>query len=157
MKTKLFKTTALALALVATGVNAYNTVPAIEAMLKEGNIANIDSEVAVIDRLEYDFARASIRDDYYTDLDQLARTIVTEKYAIALRGHADSIGNYVANWKLSDKRAIEVKEYLIAKGVEENRIVTTPYGSTIPIATNKTPEGRQKNRRVEVRLRKLNE
>ncbi|RDC66521.1 OmpA family protein [Adhaeribacter pallidiroseus] len=157
MKTSLFQTAALSLALVATGVNAYHTAPAIAAISKAKNLKNTDAEAAVIDRLEYDFAKATIRDDYYQDLDQLASTIVNEKYAISLRGHADSIGNYVANWKLSDKRALEVKEYLVQKGVDEKRIVTTPYGSTEPIATNKTPEGRQKNRRVEVKLRKLNE
>ncbi|PSR57496.1 OmpA family protein [Adhaeribacter arboris] len=123
--------------------------------LKE--LKNKELKVDVITKLEYDFAQAAIRDAYYTDLDQLARTIVNEKYALSLRGHADSIGSYVGNWKLSDKRAMEVKEYLVSKGVEENRIVTTPYGSTVPIATNKTAEGRQKNRRVEVKLRKLNE
>ncbi len=105
MKTSLFKTAALGLALVATGVNAYHSVPAIKSIIEAKNLKNAEAKVAIIDRLEYDFAKAAIRDNYYRDLDQLASTIVNEKYAISLRGHADSIGNYVANWKLSDKRA----------------------------------------------------
>lgn len=111
---------------------------------------------AAINNLEYDFAQAAIRPAYYPELDQLAKTIIAEEYALALRGHADSIGNYVANWKLSEKRAVAVKAYLVAQGVKEERIVTTPYGSTLPVADNKTPQGRQKNRRVEVKLKETN-
>ncbi|QMU28900.1 OmpA family protein [Adhaeribacter radiodurans] len=157
MRTKLFRTVAFCLALVATGVNAYHTVPVIKSVIGPEKLKNKNLKVDVITKLEYDFAKASIRNDYCPNLDQLAEIIVNEKYAISLRGHADSIGSYVGNWKLSDKRALKVKEYLLSKGVEENRIVTTPYGSTQPIAPNLTAEGRQKNRRVEISLRKLNE
>ena len=79
MKTSLFKTAALGLALVATGVNAYHSAPAIKSIIKAKILKNTDSKAAVIDRLEYDFAKASIRNDYYRDLDQLASTIVNEK------------------------------------------------------------------------------
>jgi OOP family OmpA-OmpF porin len=106
--------------------------------------------------LEYDTNKPSIRDNYYKNLDELANTIKEDNYAVSLRGHADSRGRYKYNWVLSDNRAISVRDYLVSKGVKENRIVTTPYGSTVPVATNKTPEGRQKNRRVEIELRKIN-
>lgn len=153
MKTNLFKTSFFALALVFTGVKAYNNAPGTELIRDTEKLTKTDLKVAGIDNLEYDFAKASIRDDYYTDLDKLAQTVIADDYVLSLRGHADSIGNYVANWKLSDKRALEVKDYLVSKGVKEERIVTSPYGSTIPIATNTTPEGRQKNRRVEIKLK----
>jgi outer membrane protein OmpA-like peptidoglycan-associated protein len=111
--------------------------------------------VAVPKKLEYDNNKESIRRAYFANLDQLVKTIKDNNYAVSLRGHADSIGKYKYNWVLSDKRAISVKDYLVSKGIKEDRIVTTPFGSTVPIATNKTPAGRQKNRRVEIELRKI--
>lgn len=106
-------------------------------------------------KLEYDNARPTIRASYYANLDLLAKSIKDENYAVSLRGHADAIGKYKYNWMLSDERAVNVKKYLISKGVSESRIITTPFGSTVPIASNSTPEGRQKNRRVEIELKKI--
>ncbi|MET1056974.1 MAG: OmpA family protein [Pedobacter sp.] len=111
---------------------------------------------ALTKKLEYDTDKPSIRDAYYSNLDELAKTIREDNYAVSVRGHADSRGRYKYNWVLSDKRAISVKDYLVSKGVKENRIITTPYGSTVPIATNSTAAGRQKNRRVEIELKKIN-
>jgi outer membrane protein OmpA-like peptidoglycan-associated protein len=105
--------------------------------------------------LEYDFNKPSVRDAYYKKLDQLAEAVINDNYAVSLKGHADGIGAYKYNWVLSDKRAISVKDYLVTKGVKSERIVTTPFGSTVPIATNKTAAGRQKNRRVEIELKKM--
>jgi len=110
---------------------------------------------ALTKKLEYDTNTPVIRDLYYRNLDELAKAIMKDNYAVLLRGHADSIGKYKYNWVLSDKRAIGVKDYLISKGVKKNRIVTTPFGSSMPIATNKTAAGRQKNRRVEIELKKV--
>lgn len=156
MKTGLFRTTILGFALVFTGVKAYHTTSETKPGPGKHELIKAKSKVAVIQNLEYDFAKASIRDDYYSELDNLAKTVKASDYVLSLRGHADSIGNYVANWKLSEKRALEVKEYLVTKGVKQERIVTTPYGSTLPIAPNTTEEGRQKNRRVEIKLRETN-
>jgi len=105
--------------------------------------------------LEYDFDGPAVRNSYYEKLDQLAKAVIDGDYAVSLKGHADGIGAYKYNWVLSDTRAINVKKYLITKGVKENRIITTPFGSTLPIASNKTATGRQKNRRVEIDLKKI--
>ena len=71
--------------------------------------------------------------------------------AIAV-GHTDSIGTDAYNQKLSMRRAEAVKAYLKSKGVDANRIYTEGKGENQPIATNKTREGRAKNRRVEVEV-----
>lgn len=105
--------------------------------------------------LEYDFNKPSVRDAYYKILDQLAETVIADQYAVSLKGHADAIGAYKYNWVLSDKRAVSVKDYLVSKGVKGEHIITTPFGSTVPIASNKTASGRQKNRRVEIELKKI--
>jgi len=145
MKTKIFVTGVAVLFLYLT-VNATN----------EPKTTKSKARVAAVPKkLEYDNNKESIRSAYYANLDQLVKSIKDNNYAVSLRGHADSIGKYKYNWVLSDKRAISVKNYLVSKGVSKDNIVTTPFGSTVPIATNKTAEGRQKNRRVEIELRKI--
>lgn len=66
-------------------------------------------------------------------------------------GHTDSIGTEAYNQKLSERRAASVKAYLVKKGIAADRINTTGYGESKPVADNKTREGRAQNRRVEVR------
>jgi len=71
---------------------------------------------------------------------------------IQVDGHADATGEAEYNKWLSDKRANSVKEFLGSAGVSRSRISTHGYGLEKPIDTNKTKEGRQKNRRVEITI-----
>jgi OOP family OmpA-OmpF porin len=66
-------------------------------------------------------------------------------------GHTDNRGDKAANQKLSEERAAAVKTWLVKHGVAANRISTSGYGETQPIADNQTESGRSANRRVEVR------
>ena len=68
---------------------------------------------------------------------------------IQIYGYTDSTGAADYNLKLSDQRAASVKAYLASKGLAATRFVTTGLGIADPIATNDTPDGRSKNRRVE--------
>jgi Outer membrane protein and related peptidoglycan-associated (lipo)proteins len=68
-------------------------------------------------------------------------------------GHTDSIGTEAYNQKLSERRANAVKAYLVSKGVPASKITTLGKGETQPVATNKTKEGRAKNRRVDVEFK----
>lgn len=106
--------------------------------------------------VQYDFAKISIRKAYYNRLDELAEVINEKKCAVALRGYADSIGTYKGNWVLSQKRADAVKAYLVKKGVPQQLIVSTAFGSTEPVASNRTVAGRQQNRRVEIKIKDIN-
>jgi len=85
------------------------------------------------------------------DIDVLAD--VMKKYEdlnITIEGHTDNIGTAAYNKKLSQKRADSVKKYLIEKsGIAAKRLTAKGFGLEKPIASNKTKEGRQKNRRVE--------
>ena len=67
-------------------------------------------------------------------------------------GHTDSVGTDAYNQKLSVRRSEAVKSYLVAKGVEKNRVYTEGKGEKQPVADNKTAEGRAKNRRVEIEV-----
>lgn len=70
--------------------------------------------------------------------------------SIEIQGHTDSLGDVTSNQKLSEERALAVKSYLIAKGIDERNIKTVGFGQTKPIAINKTEEGRAQNRRVDI-------
>ena len=59
--------------------------------------------------------------------------------------------------RLSTARAKSVAEYLIKKGIDAKRVLFKGYGRSLPIATNSTPEGRQKNQRVEIKIVRMNQ
>ncbi len=75
-----------------------------------------------------------------------------DKTIVDVAGHADSTGPDDKNMELSQRRAGSVSSYLAAQGINAQRLVTTGYGETRPIASNDTVEGRQQNRRVEITL-----
>ncbi len=75
-----------------------------------------------------------------------------DKTIVDVAGHADSTGPDDKNMELSQRRAGSVSSYLAAQGINTQRLVTTGYGETRPIASNDTVEGRQQNRRVEITL-----
>jgi outer membrane protein OmpA-like peptidoglycan-associated protein len=74
------------------------------------------------------------------------------KINISIEGHTDNTGSAAGNQKLSEQRAKAVKAYLVKKGVGEERMSTTGFGQTKPIADNKTAKGRTANRRVEFKM-----
>jgi outer membrane protein OmpA-like peptidoglycan-associated protein len=79
-------------------------------------------------------------------------TIVVE-----IGGHTNSLPADEYCDRLSEARAKATADYIIAKGIDEKRILYKGYGKRQPIATNMTPEGRRRNQRVEVRIVKLSE
>ncbi len=104
----------------------------------------------VFSNLEFESGKAVIRQTSYASLDELANLLKRKStFRILIEGHTDNVGSSQLNMKLSQNRANAVKTYLVAKSVEESRIITKGYGLSQPIAPNTTPEGRQKNRRVE--------
>ncbi len=71
---------------------------------------------------------------------------------VEIAGHTDDVGEAESNMKLSQDRANAVRNWLIRRGIAANRIIAKGYGETQPVASNATAEGKQKNRRTEVRL-----
>lgn len=69
---------------------------------------------------------------------------------VMLKGHTDNTGDAEANYALSDRRASEVRSYLLEGGIDAERLASAGYGSANPIADNETEEGRQANRRTEL-------
>ena len=74
------------------------------------------------------------------------------QWRIEITGHTDNTGTHEHNLDLSARRATSVADYLVGRGIEEERLHIKALGSTVPFDTNETPEGMQKNRRVEFKL-----
>ncbi len=118
-------------------------------------------KVVVLENVEYDFGKASLRPSSYKTLNDLVEYMkYKEQVEIEVSGHTDNKGSDDANLKLSQARAESVRNYLISKGIAANRMVAVGYGETMPIALNENadgsdnPDGRQKNRRTEVKIMK---
>jgi OOP family OmpA-OmpF porin len=98
--------------------------------------------------------KAVLKPEAKKDLDKIADEInLNPKYYLVIDGHCDSTGNKAQNEKLAKDRAAAVKTYFLSKLKNKNtKINTNGYSDQYPIATNATPQGREKNRRVEVYL-----
>jgi len=116
------------------------------------NVAKLNEEKPT--KLFFDFAKNELTEEEKNKADQ---TIILLKanptYKIELIGHTDAIGTIEDNKKRGLARAKAVKNYLLANGISESKILKlSSKGETAPIASNKTAEGRAKNRRVEVKM-----
>ncbi len=101
----------------------------------------------------FDFDKYVIKPEGKAKLDDLVqKTKGINLEVIIAVGHTDNIGTVAYNQALSERRANAVKEYLVSKGIEKNRVYTEGKGLKNPIASNSTAEGRAKNRRTEIEV-----
>ncbi len=101
----------------------------------------------------FDFDKATLKPEGKAKLDDLVSKMGGLNLEVIIGvGHTDSVGTKEYNQKLSERRANTVKDYLVGKGIEKNRVYTEGKGLSQPVADNKTAEGRAKNRRVEVEV-----
>jgi outer membrane protein OmpA-like peptidoglycan-associated protein len=115
-----------------------------------------EDKVIPLDNILFDSDRFTIRIKGKSDLDRLHKILIEyPTMEVEVGGHTDSQGGFDYNMQLSNKRARSVVGYLVTKGIEENRLSYIGYGTTRHVATNDTEEGRQQNRRVEFRIRKI--
>lgn len=105
-----------------------------------------------LDNVFFDSGKSSLKPESSKELNELAEYLVLKKsLVIEISGHTDNVGTKEANLKLSQDRANSVKAFIVKKGIAGERIIAKGYGDTQPIADNSTDEGKQKNRRTEVR------
>ena len=108
---------------------------------------------AAFDNLEFETGKAIIKKSSYPSLEKLAGLLMTKKeWRIKISGHTDSDGKESANLILSQKRSEAVRDFLVTNNVLKERIDVEWFGETKPIADNKTKAGKQKNRRVEMKI-----
>nr|NIO10529.1 OmpA family protein [Deltaproteobacteria bacterium] len=115
--------------------------------------ANVDSRGCwTLRNVTFEFAKWDIKPRYYPFLDEVAEILQQNpSLRVQVQGHTDNIGTAKFNKNLSVNRAKSVIEYLTTKGISKNRMTPEGFGLTQPIATNDTPEGRAKNRRVHMK------
>jgi OOP family OmpA-OmpF porin len=101
----------------------------------------------------FDFDKYVIKPEARAKLDDLVSKLAGVNLEVIVAvGHTDWIGTEEYNLGLSARRANAVKQYLVSKGIEANRIYTEGKGEKQPVADNRTAEGRAKNRRVEIEV-----
>ncbi len=106
--------------------------------------------------ITFDTNESAIKPAFYPILNEISQTLAEyESTVVTIAGHTDSTGSADYNQQLSMSRANSVSYYMVQNGVIYERIVTTGYGESLPVADNETPAGRQANRRVEITLQPL--
>ena len=116
--------------------------------------------VDVAEQLFFDSGRATLKDTGKDVLKRVADAIKSyDDKAIRVVGHTDNVPisgalqkTYATNWELSVARATTVVRFLQEAGIEPERLVATGRAEYAPVAENDSPEGRQKNRRIEITL-----
>lgn len=109
-----------------------------------------ENKIELKQTVYFDTNKATIKRVSFALLDDVALAMRDNpKIEVEIQGHTDSQANDAFNKKLSQKRADAVRKYLIGKGIAGPRMVGRGYGEDVPIADNRTAEGRSQNRRVE--------
>ena len=115
---------------------------------------SLPEKVSITLNVQFDSGKANIKPMYHNDIERIADFM--NKYpstSAVIVGHTDNIGKEMVNIKLSHRRAASIKAYLTQKfGIDGSRIQVIGYDYQKPIASNKTAQGRQSNRRAETRI-----
>lgn len=109
-----------------------------------------ESKPIILKNVQFESSQSTLLKSSYRELDRLV-TILDENdpFSIKIIGHTDDVGSDEDNLQLSQDRALAVKNYLIEKGISENRILIEAKGERDPLTSNETEEGRAMNRRTE--------
>lgn len=114
------------------------------------------TKTITLQNVHFAFNSSELNGTDQRELNDLAVTLRKyPKLKAEIAGYTGSIGPAAYNQKLSKERAQSVKRYLVAHGINPNRLTTRGYGEKHPIATNTTKLGRAKNRRVELHIKNL--
>ena len=116
------------------------------------DVINSIIDQSQIENIQFNFDSYEITPEYKTYLRGLSMLIkANPNWNIHLSGHTDNVGEDIYNVYLSEQRSISAKKFLVSCGIEEERLTYDFFGESKPVATNQTPEGRYKNRRVEIK------
>jgi OOP family OmpA-OmpF porin len=113
-----------------------------------------DNKIVINEKIQFEYDKATIREVSFSLLDEVAAVIEKNPHIkkIQIEGHASSEGEAGHNQRLSEDRARAVMRYLVGRRVAKERMVARGFGIDRPIADNGTPEGRERNRRVELNI-----
>ena len=111
--------------------------------------------VTMSNEVLFDFDKSVLKPAAVTILDDIAKQLMEDtEIKVLLEGHTCSIGTEAYNMGLSKRRAYAVYDYLVKKGIAEDRFTVKWYGESQPAADNKTKEGRERNRRTNITMSK---
>ena len=107
----------------------------------------------ILNNVFFDLDKYNLKKSSYAELDRLLNLLLEFKdLKIEISGHTDNLGSEVYNELLSQKRADAVKNYLLSKGISDQRIISVGYGQTSPVSSNSDELGRSQNRRTEFKI-----
>jgi outer membrane protein OmpA-like peptidoglycan-associated protein len=107
----------------------------------------------ILDDVLFDFDKSNVKPEGAAILDRLIAFMNENRdKTVTVSGYTDSVGTEAYNMKLSDRRWMSAKDYIVKKGVDPSRVSGQGFGESKPIADNRTVEGRAKNRRVEIKV-----
>ena len=114
---------------------------------------NLDAQGFVdIYGINFDIGKYKVKPESYQVIEQITNYLKEHpQVKIVIEGHTDNTGNDASNLTLSDKRAMSIKAEIVKRGIDPSRMETKGYGSSKPIADNKTADGRTQNRRVTIK------
>lgn len=107
----------------------------------------------VLHGIKFDTGSARIKRKSYPILEANLSALRRTGRPIVIEGHTDNVGGEAYNLKLSDRRALSVKKWLVKRGIKASRIMPVGMGEARPMATNATSRGRAQNRRIEIHFR----
>lgn len=124
--------------------------------LTTGSLASSQHAVGNVMRLDnliFQVGKSKISEESYHEVDLVVNMMrENPSMVIQLEGHTDYMGDEKENLKLSQARVDAVKQYLVDKKINKNRIKTKAFGGTAPLSRDDTPEAHRLNRRVELRI-----
>jgi outer membrane protein OmpA-like peptidoglycan-associated protein len=118
---------------------------------KEANVFLSNEKVVITEQIFFDTERATIKPESNKLLDSVAELLkrLPDVKKVRIEGHTDEVRDAALNMKLSQQRAEAVRDALVKRGIDKNRLDTQGFGETRPLVAEKTDAARAKNRRVE--------
>ncbi|MBT29423.1 MAG: hypothetical protein CMO01_07140 [Thalassobius sp.] len=114
------------------------------------SVADVEeNQTLILKNVLFDTGNANLKSESFEELEKIVTLLKKNpQYKMVIAGHTDNIGNKSFNISLSERRARSVKNYLVRNHIETTRLATEGFGSSLPVRSNDTEEGRSKNRRV---------
>lgn len=137
-----------------SGLKTVDSVRIVEAKTVEQKTKKALYELLSVNNIEFENGKSHLKKDAFPLLDEIIKILRSNNSLhVTIEGHTDNSGNKALNEALSVERAHTVKNYFAQKGIEKERMSAKGYGQTRPILPNTTDTNRQKNRRVEFKVK----